>query len=134
MVGKKGWLRILEAFIAIILIAGVLIVLYVRVIEKPREVEELYNLQETVLEEIASSNELREAVLNNQREKLIDFIAERVPAGFTFNITICEVGEICALEKYRGEGVEVYSSERIIAGTLEEYNPKKIKIFMWEGQ
>ncbi len=129
---KKGWLRILEAFIAIILITSVLVVLYSRTIERPRRVEEIYNLQETILGEVASSNKLREAVINNRTEEIKSFIERRIPGGFNFTIEICEVNEICELGEYREEGEEVYSSERIISSTLEIYQPKKLKIFMWE--
>ena len=129
MKNKRGWLRILEAFIAIILITSVLIVLYSRTIEKPRRAEEIYNLQEIILDEIADSLELREAVLNNRIEEIESFVSGKIPGGFAFSIKICEVEEICELEEYKKE---VYSSERIISSVLEQYEPKKVKIFMWE--
>ena len=129
MVNKKGWLRILEAFIAVVLIASFLLVLYSRAVERPKISEEVYQIQKTILDEIASNPELRQAVLNGNEEKIINFTYDRIPSGFEFAMRICEVNEVCGLKEYK-EGV--YSSERIISSTLEEYSPKKLKIFMWK--
>jgi len=126
---KKAWLRIVEAFIAIILIASVLIVIYSRTIEKPSKSESIYNLQKTILDEIAVDIELRQNVLDNKTENIENFVSERIPAGFKFSVRICDLNDICGLQEYKEE---VYSSERIISSTLQEYNPKKLKIFMWE--
>jgi len=129
---KRGWLRILEAFIAIILIIGALIVIYSKTIEKPKKAEEIYKLQGAILDEIADNPELREAVLNENITRIIDFIGDRTYPSFNFTIRICEVNDICSLQYYIGEeGNDVYSTERVISSTLEKYEPKKLKIFMW---
>lgn len=131
---KRAWIRIVEAFIAIILITSILIFLYSRTIEKPRRAEEIYKLQKTILDEIAADQGLRQAVLDGKPEDIKDikdFVRERVRSGFTFEIKICEVEDICVLDEYREE---VFSSEGIISATLEKYEPKKLKIFMWKGE
>ena len=130
MKNRKAWLRIVEAFIAVILIASVLTLLYVRTIGKTRSGEEVYNFERTILNEIAADANLREAVLKNSSINIINFVASRVPQNFNFTIRICEVNDICNLnlDSYKEE---VYASERIISSTLTEYNPKKVKIFIW---
>lgn len=129
---KKAWIRILEAFIAITLITGVLITLYTKTSERVGRGEEIYKLQETILEEIASNQKLRGEVLRNlSLENITSFIAIRVPSGFNFTAKVCDVGEICELPEYRKEGRDVYSTPRIISSTLETYKPKQLKIFMW---
>ena len=55
---KKGWLRILEAFLAIMLITGVLLVLYSRNLNTNRG-GEIYNLQKSILDEVAEDDEMR---------------------------------------------------------------------------
>jgi len=130
---KGGWLRILEAFIAIMLIISALIILYSRAIEKPKKAEDIYKLQRIILDEIADSPELREAVLNNNTEKIISFVGNRTLMSFNFTIRVCELNDICRLQYYIGkEGKDIYSTERLISSTLEKYEPKKLKIFMWK--
>ena len=127
---KKGWLRIVEAFIAIMLITGALLILYTRTIERPSLSEEIYNFQKTVLDEVAFDPDKREAVLAEPPEVTVieNFVSDRIPPGFDYSVRVCEINEICGLKEYQEE---VYSSERIISATLNTYNPKKLKIFMW---
>ena len=124
---KRGWLRIVEAFIAIMLIMGVLLILYSRGIE-PRRAEEIYNFQKTILDEVAANPGLRENVLSENEQAVEDFVRDSIPAGFSFEVRICEPGDICGLPDYHEE---LYASERIISATLQTYNPKKVKLFMW---
>lgn len=129
MVNKKGWVRIIEAFVAVILIAGVIIYFYSTGIEKPKRGEEIYNFEKTALEQIASDSGLRGQILNNNPTNAKLFVQSIMPPGFIMELKICEINDICPLGgDYKQE---VYSSERIITSTLTTYNPKKIKIFMW---
>jgi len=130
---KKGWLRIMEAFIAIVLVASVLVLFYVRSFENPRRAERVYEVEKAILEEISLDNELRAKVLENNEGFLRDYSEKRVAVslpGFDFGIRICEPEEICQLENYNKEK-EVYASERLISSILTKYEPKKIKIFVW---
>ena len=125
---KKGILRILEAFIAIALIAGVLIVLYTQTIRKPQIADDVYRTERVILDEVAGRADLRSAVLNNNTAPIESFVAGRIPAGFSYSIRICRVEEICELPAYNKD---TYASERVISSTLAEFKPKKLKIFMW---
>lgn len=129
MKGKKGWLRIAEAFIAIALIASVLAVLYTRTIENPKQREEIYKLHGAILDEISLDQRLRQDVLDSKNESIENFVSTRTPAGFNFTVRICDIDDICGLQFYREE---IFSSERIISSTLQDYHPKKVKIFMWQ--
>lgn len=127
---KKGFLRILEAFIAILLIISVLLVLYTSTVSKPKKSEEIYRFQETILNEIAANSVLRRAVLQEppDTDLIRTYIASRIAPGFAFEIKICTVNEICELDVYKEE---MFSTSRIISSDLQEYNPKQVKIFMW---
>jgi len=134
MRNKKAWLRILEAFIAILLVAGVMFVLYVRQPDSIDKFEGIYRIQESILDEIANNKALREDILNDRKTIQIEtFIQDRVPASFDFDYEICIPEEICELSEYKGvEGKDIYSTERLITSSLEVFSPKKLKIFMWE--
>ena len=127
---NKGWIRIVEAFIAILLILGVLIMLYNQNISKPKESERLYTLEKTILDEIAFQNNLRALVLENKETELRTFVDTRVPDNFNFDIKICPPEEVCNLDTYH-DGT--FATEKIISVNLNspDLSPKKVKIFIW---
>ncbi|HRZ86052.1 MAG TPA: hypothetical protein P5277_04730, partial [Candidatus Paceibacterota bacterium] len=97
---------------------------------------------------IAEDGELRAAVLggssddsspdaiNNRitiNNTINDLIEKLSPGDYTFLFKICDLDDICGLDfssKYYTEN-EIYVKERSISSTLNKYNPKKIRIFMW---
>ncbi len=125
---KKGWIRIAEAFIAVVLIASIILSVYVRQPTRTSN-EVILRIESSLLNEIAQSEELRGAVLKNNTLKIESFIIQRIPGNLDFTIKICSPEEICSIDGYREE---IYASDRIISSTLHDYNPKKLKIFMWE--
>lgn len=127
MKNKKGWLRIVEAFIAIILITGVMLSIYS--VRKVSSGNEIVKIQDAILNEISQSENLRNDVINSHISSLNAFVEERIPSILEFSIKICEVDDVCNLDEYRKD---TYVRERVISSTLEEYSPKKIKLFVWE--
>jgi len=125
---KKGWIRIVEAFIAVTLILAVMISIYVK---KPANTntEELEKIMDASLNEAVNDNQLRQEILNNEIENITRFMDERIPNVMNFTIRICEISDICNLDVYRAE---VIAKERMVSSTLTEYNPKKLKLFVWE--
>ena len=128
MKNKKGWLRIVEASFAIILILSIVLVLYSRTIENPQKSEAMYNLEKTILDEIASIPQLRNSILQGDAVNVGLFAKQRIPSGFNFSVKICELEEICSSNILNKE---VFSSERVVSSTLQDYKPKKLKLFIW---
>lgn len=128
---KGAWIRIVEAFIAITIVAGFFAFIYASRIEKPEGRDEIYKEQRAILELIARDTALRESVLEKNEDELKNFVKDKIAPSFDFEIKICELKEICSLQTLKKE---VYSSEAVISSTLETYSPKKIKIFMWEKE
>lgn len=127
---KRGWIKIVEAFMAIILVTGIIfIILSGRVGNKFDKDEAIHNLQKTVLDEISGSEELRRAVLSEDYATLRNFISTRIPGVLGFDIKVCELDKVCNLEVYKEE---LYVDERVISSSLLEYSPKKLRLFMWE--
>lgn len=132
----------MEAFMAILLLTGFLVVFHTTDIgfDGDRRAREITSIQRSILEEIATDGSLRESLLDididNGYENdgnftvIEDFVKSRVPEGFNFSISVCSPEAICGIRTGWPEG-DVYSSERIISSTLEKYNPRKIRIFMW---
>ena len=125
---KKGWMKIVEAFIAILLVSAILLTVYVR---QPKNVvnEEIANIEDSVLNEIAGNALFRQDILDDKTEDIMAFLDSRIPGNLNYTIKICAIEDICGLDVYQKE---VYAKERIISSTLTEYSPKKIKLFVWE--
>ncbi|MEM3405756.1 MAG: hypothetical protein QW117_02145 [Candidatus Pacearchaeota archaeon] len=126
---KKGWVRIIEAFIAVLLIFSLLFFLYVKNVNRADISDEIYSLQKALLLEISNNEELRKEVLENNTEKIIIFLENKIPKSFNYTIRICSLDEICSMDFYKKE---VFSSETVISSTIYQYEPKVIKIFMWK--
>ena len=131
---KKGWIRIAEASIAVMILASVIIVLLARQVEKKGFGEDMYKLQQLILEEAAKNESVRDSVLNSRNLYLIDnFIAERMPIGIEFNVSICNPSGICNVETTAGNS-EIYANDVLISSLLEQYQPKKLKMISWLGE
>lgn len=126
---KKGFLRILEASISIMIIIGVLFVFFnkQRISNEP----DLSERARDILEEVSKNITLREAVLNEDTAVLNSFIGSKIPENYlTFEYTICEVGSACGKSSYTPGNI--YSGERSISSTINSLGPKKIRLFIWE--
>lgn len=128
MKGNKGWIRIAEAFIAILLITTVMITMYSKQIAK-KDKSEIVKMEDAILNEIANNEKLRQEILSNQTQNVTEFISTILPNFLNFDVIVCGIYDICNLDRYIPN---VYVRERVISSTLYEYSPKKIKLFMWE--
>ena len=134
MKNKKAWLRIVEAFIAILLIAGVLSFIFINKVQKPGREEAIKQTQRIILDEIENDNNLRMAVLSADNDTIKSTISTRLPNYLNFTIKNCEVNEVCGLpnlaETYTKN--EIFADEVIISANLTQFTPRKLKLFVWE--
>lgn len=128
MKGKKAWIRIAEAAIAIMLLASVILVIVGRQAEKQDIGEVMYKIQHNILDEASRNDTVRNAVLLGNSQQINLFIRERLPAGMNFTTKICSPAELCETEL---PGNEVYVDDVIISSTLQQYQPKKLKFYAW---
>jgi len=136
MNNKRGWIRIVEAFIAVLLIAGVLLFTINRgYIGKTDISEQVYQVQLSVLREIELDNSLRKEVLGvDISEGVIPRIIEekirqRMPDYLTCKLKICGLEVICSLDDYID--TDVYAQAVAIAAQGLKYDPRQLKLFCW---
>lgn len=129
MKNKKAWLRIVEAFMAVLIVASVLIILAVRV-PKQDKTESIHNIQRSILEQISLNDTLRGEILQNKEDETRAFVNKTLPVYLNFTIRICGVTEICGMPFYIEK--EIYGDEILITANLTSYQPKKLKLFVWE--
>lgn len=149
MVNKKGWLRIIEATVAILIVLGaILIIVGNRTFHSSTD---LTSEAREILIEIASNVSLRKEVLSYEispsseeqtlkneeiQKTVIRYINQSLGRlDFKYVLKICATDEVCYLENYPSGTEEIFAAERIISTnlTVENYNPKKIKLFIWKN-
>ena len=142
MVNKRGWIRIIEVSIAILLIFSVLII----VNQTSRSAKNEFNDEiRSILSEIAENTSLRDKVIGvydiNKNKtaapnlevmtSLENVVLNAINENYVgYSIEICRPNDLCGLASYPNVD-EVYSEERIISSDLSKYNPRKIKIYLW---
>ncbi|MFZ5955158.1 MAG: hypothetical protein ACOYT4_01930 [Nanoarchaeota archaeon] len=138
MVNKKGWIKILESILGILLIAIVLISLSSRLNRNPEDNDYIYEMQSKILDELASDSHYRELILHltesevsdeNVPKDINDFVNQSILPTFDFSVVICNITLNCGLKK--AINADVYSDERIVSANLILYEPKKIKLYTW---
>lgn len=132
---KGGWLRIVEAAVSILIIFGALLIIFNTQIEISEK-----NLSDTlpsILDEISKNLTLREKIVSGNDTGIINeinlILSKRIKQPYlNYTVKICEPNEICSLEAYpeNAQG-DIFAAERIVSSTLTQYNPKKLKIFLW---
>lgn len=133
---KKGFLRILESVIAILIITGVMLAIN---LNKPEVSDDsyYYEIISSSLKEISKTNNLRSEIIREDTKQdlevsLNDFVKERIKDGsLEFNIKVCEVQDICSIDYPENSQGNVYSEQVIISSDLTQFNPKKVKMFLW---
>lgn len=147
---KRGWIRIVEAFFSLLLIAAALLIVINKGYLGGEDISaKVYDLQLAVLREIELDDNLRNEVLKiNQNlipiedqlsneapnpifENITKKINERMPDSFICRSKICDIDVICELEEYVEQ--DVYAQQVAITATLEEYSPRKLKLFCWSA-
>jgi hypothetical protein len=129
---KKAWIKIVEAFIAIMLIVSAFIVIMNRQKNQSNLEEQINSLQDSILASISKDNYLRSQVLIREEGEIEDYVGEMVPSSFNYKVRICDYQDLCSL----GTNIDgtVYSDEILIVANLTYYpsgNMTKLKLFMW---
>lgn len=142
MRGKRGWIRILEATVAVLIVSGAILAVYSeRSVERRVTAAEFFrDLQKEILDDISLDVDLRMAVLNENYTMLNSFVEGDMPNELGYLIRICDIDEICKMDDDTFIATmdkdifveEVVISSEIGDGTNPIYSPKKVKFFAWE--
>jgi len=143
---KRGWITILEVTIAVMLVSGVLIVVYVRQGTDESPVQDyIFSLQRQVLLDISARSDLRTFVLKKNETVLNVFVGSKIPSAYRYSLKVCSLGgdiDYCKLnttEVIETREKELFAEEIIISsdlgnGTSPIYEPMKVRLFIWENR
>lgn len=145
---KKGFIRIVEASIAIMIILGAL--LMISSDREERITRDLTEILYPILDEVAQNQTLRVEIIqvydtsissglppnNNVIFNLKKFLNGSIRnPSLKFDISICELNFVCPIEPYPDTDEEIYAVERVISTSIDEsaFAPRKLKIFLWRA-
>ena len=130
---NKGWLRIVEAVIAIlIIISSVLIVMQSK---KTQREQSFCSILPGLLDEIAKNESMRKLILADNTEVIEKYAENSIrDPSLVFKARICDIDVPCILEKSGGlEKVDICAEQRIISTSQDQsdFSPKKLKVFLF---
>ena len=147
---KRGWMRILEATIAVMMISTVLIVVYSRQ-DSSSDVpsDYVYDLQKEVLMHIYANSSLRlntlNTVVSGDADFMIldDYVEGQIPDFLNYSIKVCNITESITPCKLNEDDYiatlhkpvfveEIIVSAELGQGTNAVYKPKRLRLFVWE--
>ncbi len=140
MKNKRGWIRILEATIAVMIVAGVLLVVYSKHDLTTQSADDyVFNLQRKTLNDISSNDNFRTMVLSGTQgdfDSINSFVNDSIPQPpFNYSLRICDLGTPCKMDSDVFQdtlGFDIYTEDVIIASNVATYNPQKVRLFVWE--
>jgi len=145
MKNKKGWIRIVEAVVAVLLIVGVvLFVMNKGYLEKEDISTKVYKAQLSILREIEAEDNLRDDILAVEvsdlpvgwgafeENGLIDVknrILNRLPNYLSCEAKLCDMYDLCGFDN--NDQKDIYAQSVGITATNEIYSPRQLKLFCW---
>ena len=138
---KKGWIKIVEAFLAIVVLLGFLFIILAQYNFSDEGVVTLKENNDVLLEGIQSNSSLRNSVFSIETpahsddggfpEDLKEYLEEETLAGSSCLLYICGIEDSCPIREEVSN--DVYSSEVFIFSGTNVYSPRKLKIFCYYG-
>ncbi len=128
---RKAWIRIVEAFLAILIITSVLLIVMARQPARVDISQSVYEKQRQILDIVNKDDDLRAEILNGDNTQVNNMISQMVPSSWGFATKICELDLICNSNDVPVEK-EIYATEVVISSTLVDYSPKKLRFFVWK--
>jgi len=136
---KKGWIKVVEAFMAVLLIGGVIIV----IINSNSEVNsedissKVYKDEKAMLRAVELDDSCRTSIFSLSDSNLpaslngsafpqnVKTKLEQKNPGYLICVAkICKISEECVITNTQSK--EVYSTYSVIFANLQTYNPRKI--------
>lgn len=145
MKNKRGWIKVTEAVIAILLlIAIILVALKEDIPQNETKEQEIHNAQRAILREIQLTESLRDEIIGTDDEvEWADLpagtkskIEDETPVTLDCVAKICSPSDECILpDGIAPESTDeenIYVETVMITTNTETYKPRVVKLFCWE--
>ncbi len=141
---RRGWIRIVESLIAILLIVGVFLMVIAQSKNQNGNISTRVHDDEVyVLRGIQLNESLRQEIAGISATLPIEWIGfdsiapmtkaqinKTIPGYLNCSAKICSTSDLCIL--MQSPQKTIYAESVIISSSLQAYNPKSIKLFCWE--
>lgn len=134
MVNKLGWIKIVEASIAFVIIASVLLSLNIS--NQRVNVYTDYDFAEQIMNEMQANASIRGQIINENGRVLttLDSFLSGELSNYQvrYSFVICDyMAECSEPEELKAVKREVYSTSRIVSADTNLFNPKIVRLFVW---
>jgi hypothetical protein len=129
-IDRKAWIRIVEAFIAIVIILSAILIIMSRQTVTTDISESVYEKQKQILKIITENETLRNEVLQGKNVLINQTIKKMIPTSWNFETNICLIENVCPNPATVFDR-EVYTTEALVMSNLTEHNPQKLRFFVW---
>jgi len=137
MVNKKGFIKIVEAFLSIMLLLGLILLAVNNNRVSSKNSEYILQKESDILSQIQMNNTLRQIVVQTTdysltsndtafNSELANYTKEDI-IGYNCYLKVCSPEGICNMNLNSQK--HIYAKEVLIVSSQSEYNPKKLKIF-----
>lgn len=141
MVNKKGFVKIIEAFISIMMLLGLILLIINNNHINSRDSKYILQKESDILSQIEMNNTLRQSIIQTTdytlnsndtafNSELKNYV-NRTVIGYKCYLKVCLPDGICNMDLNSQKNI--YAKETLITSSLSEYNPKKLKIFCTEN-
>jgi len=127
---KKGWMKVLEAVIAITLIIGVLVYIMATTITEKDMSGVVGEKERYILDAISKDDSLRNDIVSEKYDNVNLTIKGMISTNWEFDTKICELDNICSSINTPVDK-DVYVSEVVVVSNKTSYIPKKLRLFIW---
>jgi len=120
MVNKKGYMKILEAVIAIVILLLFITVLAIQNREsEPKTPQDISLLQDTTVNGIKNDDSLRTCALNGDKFCIENYIDGIIPSGYGYELYLCTDLDACPEVSGLPDDKSVYAETFLIASSDE---------------
>ena len=140
MKNKRGWIKIVEAFASILLIAGALIVIINSLgLKIPDSSLLVYDSEYAILREIQLDNNLRSDILaatisiggSDAPQDVKDKIEDRKPAYLECEAKLCKINDVCGSSSTIPNDRDIFVQSAFFGANQADYAKRKLNLFCW---
>jgi len=129
---KKAWMRVLEAFLSIMIIASAILIINSTKVQNIDISESVIDNQKQILNIIGNNENYRGEIIAGDLTGVNRFVNKNLPNNLKFTVNLCDINAVC------NQGIpvdkDIYVSETIITANLSDYpgeTAKKLRLIVW---
>jgi hypothetical protein len=127
---KKGFMKTLEALVAVVILTVFLVYVAVRIDrDQPEAPDDIKLVQDTVMSKISENEFYRNCTIKDDRDCVNLLINSTIPLNLNYTFKICPSIN-CDLPDLP-EDIEIYADSLILSSTLDEKDITVLNLYIW---